>query len=142
MYIYDHDTRISSIKDFNARIERMKTIMDKKDSQPWGYTQYFEDVKDQEDPMHAAMQIALAYKEVYGPVIVESEESYCAGTLLTIMDTFADGEDCDEVSNWLLKRAFKELGYKRGEETNQADMLRAYHATGRIGFCTLHSTDI
>jgi hypothetical protein len=131
---------LATIKNFNLRVNALEVMMraDKHMPQPWCYTQYFDDVKDQSDPMGAAALIAQVFKDVYGLIVIEAEGSYCSGNgkVLTIMDEFDHPESKDgaPVSQWLLERAFKEAGFKRGDELDQKVLMTMYHAAGYTDF--------
>lgn len=126
----------SNDTNFAERVKALKTVLDKTETQPESLLFYFEDVKDQEDPMLAADMIAQAYKEIFGPIIIGFETSYCLGNgkVLTIMDEFELNEG-DQVSNWLLERAFKKAGFKRGSDHDQKQLMIMYNANPHYRDC-------
>lgn len=80
-------------------------------SQPWCITQLFECIHELEDPRPLALEVAQVFKERLGPLIMETEATICKREYVTIMDEFDVMRKTHRVSNWFLRKAFRQLGF-------------------------------
>lgn len=128
--------QVQNTKGFTDRVALISTIDMTKESQPWCFTQHFDDIRDQSDPFLAAKMVAEAYSKS-GLIIIESMYSYYKNEFTTIMDLFSDpdnGDACDQVSQWLLKRAFADVGFMHAADCSPDQLRKLYNRVGYTKF--------
>lgn len=125
---------------FDERLDVVKTCAYdiREESQPWCLLQYFSGVTKSRTSVEHAFQVAEAFKDRFGLLIIERESSYCGNELMTIMDEFENeieygSESEDEHSSnptisWvaLLQHAFIETGFLYARDVSQRVLYAMY----------------
>jgi hypothetical protein len=118
------------IASFDDRIDYLMTIDIRRESYPWELvTQAFDDVVDQEDPDQAAFEVAMAFKQLGGPIIIEAGISHYYRRYETIMDVFKVMR-AHRPGIKILKRAFRRAGFRDAGQCDEHTLRRLYLETG------------